>query len=434
MVYQSEYKAKLTTPSDAVASIPHGATLIHGMAASEPPALLGAVADRARAGDLKDLKAYSLLPMQVAADTILAQDLAGVIHAYSWFVSGLDRGLVDCGLNYFVPNEFHQVPRLIRDFMEVDTVVTTVSPMDKAGFFTFGAVNDYISTAARHCKRLIVEVNPNMPRVFGDSLLHVSEVDAIVEHEAPLPETTPAEPKPEAEVIGRLIAELIPDGACLQLGIGGIPNAVAASLEHHQDLGLHTELFCPGMVDLIRKGVINGRRKNIHTRKHLFTNALGDRDMYDFIHDNPSCESYPVSYTNSPEVIARNDNMVSINSTIQVDLEGQCNSEFLEGHQFSGTGGQLDYVRGAFNSRGGLSVIAFYSTAHDDTVSRIVPRLPVGCMVTTPRMDTHYLATEYGIVNLKGKSTRQRALDIIGLAHPKFRDDLMKEAHSMCLL
>ena len=434
MVYLSEYKAKLTTPADAVSAIPQGATLIHGMAAAEPPALLGAVADRARAGDLKDLKAYSLLPMQVAADTILANDLSGIIHAYSWFVSGLDRGLVDCGLNYFVPNEFHQVPRLIREFMEVDTVVTTVSPLDKAGFFTFGAVNDYISTAARHCKRLIVEVNPNMPRVFGDSLLHISEVDAIVEHEAPLPEARPAQPKPEAEAIGRLIAELIPDGACLQLGIGGIPNAVAASLGGHKDLGLHTELFCPGMVDLIRKGVINGRRKNRHVRKHLFTNALGDREMYDFIHDNPSCESYPVSYTNSPEVIARNDRMVSINSTIQVDLEGQCNSEFLDGQQFSGTGGQLDYVRGAFNSRGGLSVIAFYSTAHDDTVSRIVPRLPTGCMVTTPRMDTHYLATEYGIVNLKGKSTRQRALDIIGLAHPKFRDDLMKEAHNMCLL
>jgi itaconate CoA-transferase len=306
--------------------------------------------------------------------------------------------------------------------------------MDKAGFFTFGAVNDYISTAARHCGRLIVEVNPQMPRVFGDSLLHVSEVDAIVENDAPLPQLSPALPKPEAETIGKLIAEMIPDGACLQLGIGGIPNAVAACLENHKDLGIHTELFCPGMVDLIRKGAINGSRKNIHQRKHLFTNALGDQDLYDFIDDNPSMESYPVSYTNLPHVIAQNEKMISINSTIQVDLEGQCNSEFLDGSQFSGTGGQLDYVRGAFNSPGGMSFIAFYSTAQGGKVSRIVPRFVEGTMVTTPRMDTHYLVTEYGVTNLKGKSTRRRALDIIGLAHPDFREELLKEAEKMCLL
>ena len=372
--------------------------------------------------------------MAVAGQTILAEDLADVIHAYSWFVSPADRGLVCRGLDLFVPNEFHQVPRLIRDFMEVDTVVTVVSPMDRAGFFTFGAINDYISTAARHCRRLIVEVNPRMPRVFGDSLLHVSEVDAIVEHEAPLPETALSQPKPEAETIGRLIAGMVPDGACLQLGIGGIPNAVAASLQDHKDLGIHTELFCPGMVDLIRKGVINGSRKNLHPRKHVFTNALGDKDLYDFINDNPSMESYAVSYTNSPEVIASNQRMVSINSTIQVDLEGQCNSEFLDGAQFSGTGGQLDYVRGAFNSPGGFSVIAFYSTAHDGAVSRIVPCFTQGTMVTTPRMDTHFLATEYGVVNLKGKSTRRRARDIISLAHPKFRDELTEQARSMGIL
>jgi itaconate CoA-transferase len=432
-VYQSEYKRKLTSPQDAVAAISSGATLIHGMATAEPPALLGAIAERLRSGDLKDISVYSLLPMKTAAETVLAEDLAHTVHAYSWFVSSSDRRLVDCGVNHFVPNEFHQVPRLIREFMEVDVVVTTVSPMDRAGFFTFGAVNDYISTAARHCKRLIVEVNPRMPRVFGDSILHISEVDAVVENESALPEGVLAEPRPESDVIGRSIAEMIPDGACIQLGIGGIPNAVAASLRGHKDLGIHTELFCPGMVDLIRRGAATGARKNIHNRKHVFTNALGDQDMYEFIDDNPSMESYPVSYTNSPEVIARNDYMVSINSTIQVDLEGQCNSEFLEGHQFSGTGGQLDYVRGAFNSKGGMSFIAFYSTARHD-VSRIVPRLPAGCVVTTPRMDTHYLATEYGVVNLKGKSTSQRALDIISLAHPRYRDELMREAKGMCLL
>jgi itaconate CoA-transferase len=299
-MYLSEYRRKLTTPEKAVASIRNGNTIVHAMAVGEPPALLGALADRVRNGHLKDLKVYSLLAMAHSARTILAPELSGQIHHYSWFVSASDRELVKTGKNFFVPNEFHQIPRLCRDFMDVDAALTTVSPMDKAGFFTFGAVNDYISTAARCGKRLIVEVNPRMPRVFGESLLHVSEVDAIVEHEAPLLEIIPTPAKPEAEQIGRLIAELVPDGATLQLGIGGIPNAVCRHLENHRDLGIHTELLCPGMIHLIKKGAITGRAKTLHPRKHVFTNGWGDREMYEFMHDNPSMESYPVSYTNDP--------------------------------------------------------------------------------------------------------------------------------------
>lgn len=430
-MYQAEYRKKRITPQEAAQRIAHSSTLVHGMAAGEPPALLEAVAGRVRAGDLRGLSVYSLLPMAHAARTVLAPDLCDQVDSYAWFVSPSDRGMVQAGLSGFVPNVFHEVPRLCRDFMEIDVVITAVSPMDKAGFFTFGAVNDYITTAARHSKTLMVEVNPNMPRVFGESLLHISEVDAVVENEAPLMEIKPSAAMPEAEPIGRAIAELVPDGATIQLGIGAIPNAVCSYLEGHQDLGIHTELFCPGMVDLIRKGVVNGRRKNLHPWKHVFTNALGDVDMYAFMNDNPSMESYPVSYTNAPEVIAQNENMISINSTLEVDLLGQCNSESLGGFEFSGTGGQLDYVRGAFNSKGGKSFIAFYSTAHDGEVSRIVPRFEPGAVVTTPRMDTHYLATEYGVVNLKGKSARQRALDIIGLAHPRFRDELQRAAEDL---
>ncbi len=433
-MYQGEYQKKLMTPSRAVEHIASDSTIVYAMASGEPPALLAALADQVRTGNLHSLKVYSLLPMEHSARTILAPDLSHLIAAHSWFVSSADRELVHQGRNYFVPNEFHQIPRLIRDFMKVNVTLTTVSPMDRAGFFSFGTVNDYISTAARHCQKLIVEVNPRMSRVFGDSLLHISEVDAVVEHEAPLPEIIPSPPKPEAEVIGHLIAAMVPDGATIQLGIGGIPNAVCQHLESHQDLGIHTELFCPGMVRLIQKGVINGRRKNLHPRQHLFTNALGDRQMYEFMHDNPSMASYPVSYTNDPHVIAQNDHMISINSTIEVDLLGQCNSEFLGGFEFSGTGGQLDYVRGAFNSRGGKSIIAFYATTHQGAVSRVVPRLTSGAVVTTPRMDTHFLVTEYGVVNLKGKSTRERALDIISLAHQNFRNDLLKEAEKMHLL
>jgi itaconate CoA-transferase len=242
------------------------------------------------------------------------------------------------------------------------------------------------------------------------------------------------EPEPEDEIIGKQIADLVPDGATLQLGVGGIPNSIARYLDGHKDLGIHTEVFGPGMVDLIEKGVVTGCRKTIHTRKSVFTVTQGVKRTYEFINDNPSIESYPVSYINEPSVIAQNDNMISINSIIEVDLLGQCNAEFLAGSQFSGTGGQLDFVRGAFNSRGGKSILAFYSTAKKGEISRVVPRFQTGTVVTTPRMDTHYLVTEYGVVNLKGKSTRERALDIISVAHPKFRDSLLREAEDMHLI
>jgi itaconate CoA-transferase len=273
-----------------------------------------------------------------------------------------------------------------------------------------------------------------MPRVFGDSLLHVSEVNAIIENSVPLPVIVPADPMPEDDIIGKLVIEMIPDGATIQLGWGNIPNTIARYLTDHKDLGIHTELLGPGIIDLIKKGVVTGQKKNLHPRKSVFTNAIGTQSMYEFMNDNPGIESYPVSYINNPDTIAKNDNMFSINATLEVDLLGQCNSEYLAGTQFSGTGGQLDYVRGAFNSKGGKSILAFYSTAHNQQISRIVPRLETGAVVTTPRMDTHYLVTEYGAVNLKGRSTRERALDIISIAHPEFRDSLLREAENMFLL
>jgi itaconate CoA-transferase len=432
--YEAEYKKKLTTPEKAANLIGPGETLVVGMSNAEPPALLAAIAGRARAGEIKGLKVYTMSPMAHLADTLFAPDLCDCIQVYSWFVGVTQRGLVKTGLNYYIPNYFHQIPRLCSDFMQIDATVCVVSPMDKAGHFTFGTANDFTSTAIRHSRRRIVEVNRNMPRVFGDSLLHVSEVDAIVENTVPLVETIPVPPKPEDDVIGKLIAGMIPDGATLQLGVGGIPNTVAGYLSGHRDLGIHTEIFCPGMVDLIEKGVANGSRKTIHPRKSVFTFARGTKALFDFLDDNPAVETYPVSHVNDPAVIAQNDAMISVNSVIEVDLLGQCNSEYLDGSQFSGTGGQLDFVRGAFNSRGGKSILAFYATAKNGAVSRVVPRLKSGTVVTTPRMDTHYLATEYGVVNLKGKSSRERVLAIISIAHPKFRDDLLREAEEMYLL
>lgn len=432
--YDALYRQKLATPESAVTKVKSGDTIVHGMAAAEPPALLTFLAGRARAGDLKNITVYCLLPLSHAATTILAPDMSDIIQVNAWFISGSNRSFVKVGLSYYVPNHFHQIPRLCREFMDIDVMLTTVSPMDKAGFFSFGTANDFTSTAARHCKRLIVEVNENMPRVFGDSLIHISEVDAVVENHVPLQETPLPEAKPEDENIGKAIAAMIPDGATIQLGFGGLPNAITRHLTSHKDLGIHSEMFSPGMADLIKKGVATGRKKTIHPRKHLFTAALGNKDMYDFMNDNPSIESYPVSYTNEPAVIAKNGNMISVNSTLEVDLLGQCNSEYLDGAQFSGTGGQLDFVRGAFNAPGGKSIITFYSTAKNGEISRIVPRFDSGAVITTPRMDTHYLVTEHGVVNLKGKSTKERALAIISLAHPKFRDDLLKEAENMYII
>jgi itaconate CoA-transferase len=247
-------------------------------------------------------------------------------------------------------------------------------------------------------------------------------------------ETIPQEPDAEDGIIGKRVAEMVPDGATIQLGAGNVPNAIAHYLMDHKDLGIHTELFCPSMVDLIEKGVVTGRKKTLHPMKNVFTMARGTKRMYEFMDNNPAMESYPVSYVNDPAVIAKNDNMISINSILEVDLLGQCNAEFMGGYQFSGTGGQLDFVRGAFDSKGGKSILAFHSTAKKGEVSRVVPRFEAGTVVTTPRMDAQYLVTEHGVVDLKGKSTRERALEIINIAHPKFRNELLREAEDMYLI
>lgn len=432
-LFYSEYKNKLMSPFDAVSLIQSGDSVVVGVNFSEPPALLNAIVAKARAGELKGIKTYSFNPQKHAGNTIFAPDVADCIQANAWFVSAPVRKMIRVGLAYYIPSLFYQVPRLLREHMSIDATITTVSPMDKAGYFSFGAAT-YISVASQLSKKVIVEVNENAPRVFGDTLIHVSEVDAIVENNVPL--LTPAFPpkKPEDELIGTRLAELIPNGACLQLGIGSLPNAVAENLEGHKDLGIHSELLVPGMINLIKKGVITGRKKNFHPRKHLFAAAFGPKEMYDFMDDNPTMESYSSEYIMDPVNIAKNDNLISINAILEVDLTGQCNAETLEGFEFSGTGGQLDFVRGAYSSTGGKSILVLHSTAKEGKISRVVPRLPAGAGITTPRMDTQYLATEHGVVNLKGKSTRDRALEIISIADPKFRDDLLKEAENLSLI
>jgi itaconate CoA-transferase len=305
--------------------------------------------------------------------------------------------------------------------------------MDQHGYFSFGTGNDYSTKVARAAKHLIIEVNESMPRVNGvGAELHVSEVHAIVENHVPLLELPIRSPAPADEVIGRTIAGLVPDGACLQMGVGALPNLVCAALKDRNDLGVHTEALNPGLVDLIRAGVVNNQRKTIDRGKTVFTFAMGQKAMYDFLNDNPAVESAPVDYVNDPRIIAQNDNVISINATIQIDLTGACNSEHMLGHQYSASGGQLDFVRGAYASKGGKSIIAAQSTAAKGKVSRIVPRLDGP--VTTPRIDTHYVVTEFGAASLKGLSSTERAKALIALAHPEFRDELTEAAKQQHLI
>jgi itaconate CoA-transferase len=440
MELTSLYRSKLTTPADAVGRIASGATLSMGMAMNEPPALLKALADRAAAGKVNDLKIYYFESTPIAGETILRYELTDRIHPYCMFVTAVERALIKRGMAdggrkvlTYVPSNFSQSPRLLTEHVGIDTFLMTVSPMDRHGYFSLGTGNDYSSKVARAARHLIVEVNEHMPRVHGSlAQLHVSEVEAIVENNVPLPELPVNKSGPEDATIGRMIAEMVPDGACLQMGVGALPNLVCSQLQSRKDLGIHTEALCPGMIDLIEAGVVTNRRKRLNPGKTVFTFAMGQKAMYDFLDDNPAVESHPVDYVNDPYVIAQNDNVVSINAALQIDLTGGVNAEHMLGHQYSATGGQLDFVRGAYASRGGKSIIACHSTAAKGKASRFVARLEGP--VTTPRMDTHIVITEFGWTDLKGKSSTERAKALIGLAHPQFRDGLAAAARDMHLI
>ena len=431
----AEYRRKLTTAERAAALIGRRESLGLGIAMAQPPALLTALAARARAGEIESLIVYYTYAIEPMA-TILAPELVGVIKRRPTFLTAADRKLIETSGSAasvdYVPAYLHQIPRLFEEEIELDTFMAVVSPMDRFGYMSFGPSIGYSAAAARKARRVIVEVNEQMPRSHGDSMIHVSQVDAIVEHSAPLPALPTRAAAPEDRVIGEAIAAQVPDGATLQLGVGGVPDAVATCLADRKDLGIHTELFTPGMMRLIETGVVTGRRKRMHCGRHVFTIAFGDADLYSFLHENPAVQGLPCDVTNDPTVIASNDDVISINSILEVDLFGQVNAEFLADHEFGGVGGQNDFVRGAYRSHGGKSFLAFYSTAHGGAVSRVVPRLEG--VVTDLRMDVNYLVTEHGMVNLKGRSTRERAELILAIAHPKFRDDLEREAKKHQLL
>ncbi|WP_419814521.1 acetyl-CoA hydrolase/transferase family protein [Glacieibacterium sp.] len=412
--------------TDAVALIPNGSRIAMGLGVSQPPALLSALADRARRKAVGGLSLYYLLSTRIAGETVLQADLSDRIRPVSLFHSAVERTLDAANGERpcveVLPTPFHQVPRVLCEQVRVDTLLVTTSPMDEAGHFSLGTNTDYALSVARSGARIILEVNRHMPRVSGDCLIHVSDVTAVVENHVPLQEMPDAVPGPADLAIATIIAGLVEDGDCLQMGIGAIPQVVCAKLGSHRNLGIHTELLTPGLAALMRSGVVDNSRKQIDHGRSVFTFAMGGRDFYEFMDEHPTLEARPVEYVNDPAVIARNDKVLSVNATLEIDLDGACNSESVRGLQYSASGGQLDFVRGAYASRGGRSIIACHSTAANGTISRIVPVLHGP--VTTPRNDTHIVVTEHGWVDLKGKTLVERARALIALAAPEHREHL----------
>lgn len=427
------YGQKRRSAQEAAALIPAGAKICMALGTGQPPALLAALAERAQSGSVTDLRIYYMLCTGIAGASVFDFALRDRITPMSLFHSGvervLDRAHKDAHLPTvdFLPCHFSQVPRAMVEHIGVDTLIATVAPMDADGHFSLGTDVDYVLAVARKPgTRIILEVNAHMPYVRGDCMIPLSAVTALVEHDAPLPTLSAITRTAVDDAIGATVAGLIRDGDCLQMGIGALPEAVCAGLAYHRHLGIHTEMMTTGLAGLMQSGVVDNSRKQIHGGKTIYTFALGDQPLYDFLHDNEAVEAHPVDYVNNPFVIARNDNMVSVNATLQVDLHGACNSEFVNCRQFSGTGGQVDFVRGAYAARGGRSIIACHSTVAKGTISRITPHLDGP--VTTPRTDTHIIVTEYGLADLKGKSVGERARALIAIAHPDFRETLDRAA------
>ncbi len=428
--WKDEYNRKLVTAEEAVKAIKSGDNIVLPIGGGEAPMLLDALAKRK--DELEGVNVHQLLALRKLA--YLQPGVEKHIKHNSWFTSGASRALVQQGLADVTPNYFHEVPRLMTEYLNVDAVMATVSPMDEHGYFSFGISVEYTSTAARRAKIVMLEVNPTMPRTLGDSFIHVSEVTYVVENNQPIPELMPAPITERDMAIGSYIAALVEDGSTIQLGIGGIPNATAHCLLEKNDLGIHTEMIVEGMVDLIEKGVVTGTKKSMHKRKLVGTFALGSSKLYKFLDNNPLIEMHPVSYTNDPAVIGQQYKMVSVNAAVEVDLLGQCASETIGHLQFSGTGGQADYARGSVRSQGGKGFITVPSTAKGGNVSKIVPMLKPGAVVTTSKNDVDHVVTEFGVAKLRGKTIRQRAEALIGIAHPDFRVWLREEAKKMNIL
>ena len=427
MDYKAIYANKLMSLSDAAAKVESGWMIGMDAAAAHPAALVSAIAARAKAGEISGVKIDSLLdvePLECYADP----ELNGKFNGVSWFTGGYARKAVNAGYADFIPTYYRDIPGNVRRLYDYDVFITEVSPMDKHGYFSLSTVSSMSEAKLDKAKRVFVVVNDRQPRAVCGLQVHVSQVDAIVENNHELPVLPPVKLDDVSVTIGNLIAEQIPDGACIQLGVGTIPDATGMALKAKHDLGIHTEMFVDSMIELIECGAVNNSKKQIHRGQCVTTFAFGSKRIYDFIDDNPGIAILPVDYVNDPNVICKNDNMISINAAVEVDLMGQVCAESIGTRHLSGTGGQVDFVRGACQSKGGKSFIAFTSTAKNGTVSKIQPTLTPGAVVTTSKNDVDYIVTEYGIAQLRGLPLSKRVANLIAIAHPDFRDELTFEA------
>lgn len=421
MTWSLDYRSKLVTAEAALARVEPGHTVFLGGNAATPRVLARALAARALAAP--GIRVAHVLLM---GDDPFAEAAAqGAIRHLSWFVGPADRDDVNSGTAGYVPCHLSDIPWLLRSRTPaLQAALLTTSPPDAHGFLSLGVEVMASLAAAEMAERVIVQVNPRMPRVHGNSFLHVSEVHAIVEAEEALQELPVAPPNEVERCIARHVAALVPERATLQLGIGGVPNAVLSLLEGRDDLGIHSEMISDAVMDAVQRGVVTGRYKTRHRRKAVTTFALGSRGFYEWLHENPFIEAHPCDHVNDPFVAAQNRRLTSINSALSVDLTGQVCADSIGHRIWSGVGGQLDFVRAARQSEGGVSVIALPSTAKRGSVSRIVPALAAGAGVVTSRADVHWIVTEHGAANLRGLTLPERAEALTLIADPKFRDGL----------
>jgi len=422
MPWMDQYRSRLTSASRAVSCIESGMRVYIHSGNAEPETLVEALMERAPY--VRDVEVMHLLTLGISP--YAAPEMAKHFRHNALFMGGNVRQAVNEGRGDYTPIFLSEVEALFESGeLPINVAMIQVSPPDPHGYCSFGVAVETTLTAAKHAHYVIAQVNSQMPRTYGDSFIHVSELDAIVEVSRPLCELRKLTGSEIHRQIGAHVASLIEEGSVLQLGIGGIPDAVLPQLMDRRDLGVHTEMVSDNAIPLIEAGVINGRRKNVKPRKIILGFVLGTKRLFDFINENPVFEFHPSAYTNDPFRIASNDRMVALNSAIEVDLTGQVCAESVGPNFYSGFGGQLDFVRGAARSKGGKPIIALPSTAKNDMVSRIVPQLAPGAGVLTTRADVHYVVTEHGIASLHGRTIRQRAEALIQISHPKFRTELM---------
>ena len=416
---------KRGSPETVMKCVSEGDDLIVGMYNCEPATVLDAI--EAHAEQLSGVRIHQMLPVR---ERRYMHGLYPGLRHVSWFLSPADREAFHKDTCDLVPNNFSEVPSLMRHSTRCSLVLASVSPPDRHGYFSLGTHADYVAALIGEVP-FFVEVNHRIPRTFGENQVHLNQVVGWCEADYPLTEL-PARPSRQTDrQIAEYVAERIPDGATLQAGIGAIPNEVLRLLENHKDLGVNTELLSDGFVDLIEKGVITGTRKRTHHNKTVTTNAMGSQRLYDFVGDNAGVEFWPVDHTNDERNISCEDSFVAINATLEVDFLGQCASESLGSEYWSSSGGQPDFARGAIFAKHGQSFIVLHSTTADESVSRIVAQLHPGAAVTTFKNIVDCIVTEYGVAELRGSSIRERTRKLIEIAHPKFRDELERQARAM---